>query len=259
MEKPVPQPLDIMGVPAFKDNYLWLIREPQGRVAVIDPGDATVITAALAERGWRLTDIVLTHHHSDHVGGVAALKASTGARVTGARHDAARLPALDHAVVGGEDFDFGTTSVRVLDVAGHTTGHIAYVFGDEAVFCGDALFSLGCGRMFEGTAAMFWDSLCRLRALPDTMAVYCAHEYTASNLRFALSIDPDNRALQDFGTAITALRAAGLPTVPTRLGREKACNPFLRADDPNVARAVGLPGGSAVEVFAALRHRKDTF
>ena len=257
----MPPSLDIVRVPAFNDNYLWLLREPSGRVAVVDPGDVAPVQAALAERDWTLSDIFLTHHHPDHVGGVMALKAATGASVTGAAHDR-RLPGVDHRVQEGDIVPFGTTSASVIEVPGHTLGHIAYFFGDldePALFSGDTLFSLGCGRMFEGDPVTFWNSLSKLKALPDATRVYCAHEYTASNLKFARSVDPDNPALARFGAEIDALRAKGLPTVPSRLIREKACNPFLRADDPALAAALGLRGHPPAEVFGALRRQKDIF
>lgn len=242
-------------------NYVYLIRDPQTEaVAVVDPTEAGMVLAALEQRGWRLTHILSTHHHNDHTAGNLPLKDRTGCLIVGPRADAARIPGIDVVVADGETVTFGARQARVFDVPGHTRGHIAYHFADDAaLFCGDTLFSLGCGRMFEGTPEQFWSSLLKLRALPDDTMVYCAHEYTESNLRFALSVDPDNPALQTRGRTVEALRAEGQPTVPSRLGEEKAANPFLRADDPALQAALGLSGAPPERVFAEVRARKDSF
>ena len=239
--------LDIVPVPVLSDNYVWLLRdEATGAVAVVDPGEAPPVEAALAARGWAPALILLTHHHGDHVGGVAALKAAYGAAVIGAAADAHRLPALDRAVSPGETIAVGECQALVIDTPGHTRGHIAYHFAEAGVLaCGDTLFSLGCGRMFEGSAEEFFAALQRLAALPDETLVLCGHEYTQANARFALTVEPDNAALRARAAEIEAQRAAGRPTLPVTLGAEKAANPFLRA--PDVAR------------FAALRAAKDSF
>jgi hydroxyacylglutathione hydrolase len=239
--------LEVVPVPALSDNYVWLLRdEATGTVAVVDPGEAAPVEIALAQRGWKAAVILLTHHHGDHVGGVAALKAAHGAAVIGAAADAHRLPALDRAVSPGDTVAVGESQAVVIDTPGHTRGHIAYHFAAAGVLaCGDTLFSLGCGRMFEGSAEEFFATLRRLAVLPDDTLVLCGHEYTQSNARFALTAEPDNAALRARAAEVEALRAAGRPTVPVRLGAEKATNPFLRARD--------------AAAFAALRAAKDSF
>lgn len=259
---------EITRIAAFDDNYIWLLRDPDsGAVAVVDPGDAGPVLAELDRRGLTLTHILLTHHHDDHIGGVAALKARfPAARIIGHAADAHRLPPLDQAVSDGDAVSVGGWNAVVIAVPGHTLGHIAYWFAAAAaLFCGDTLFALGCGRMFEGTPAQMWASLARLRALPvvapngaDVM-VYCAHEYTAGNARFALTLDPGNPALTAQAAAIAAARAQNLPTVPSRLADEIAANPFLRADVPALQAAVGLAGADPAAVFGEIRHRKDVF
>ncbi|SDG42617.1 hydroxyacylglutathione hydrolase [Roseospirillum parvum] len=253
--------LQIHQVPVLSDNYVYLVHDPEdGMTAAVDPAESEPVAEALAARGWSLTHILLTHHHHDHVGGVAALKAASGCTVVGARADAGRLPGLDHPVADGDTVTLGRATAQVLAVPGHTRGHIAYWFDAEsALFCGDTLFVLGCGRMFEGTPEEFWGSLSRLRDLPDSTRVYCAHEYTAANARFALSVEPDNPELVAWAGEIDDLRRRGLSTVPSLLGREKLANPFLRADRPALASAVGLAGAAPVEVFAEVRRRKDRF
>lgn len=239
--------LEVVAVPVLADNYAWLLRDAaSGTVAVVDPGEAGAVEAALAARGWRPALILLTHHHADHVGGAAALRAAHGAAVVGAAADAHRLPPLDRAVRPGETVAVGDTVAEVIDTPGHTRGHIAYHFPAAAVLaCGDTLFSLGCGRMFEGTAEVFFATLRRLAALPDETLLLCGHEYTAANARFALTVEPDNAALQGRAAEVEALRAAGRPTLPVPLGREKQANPFLRAAD--------------AAAFARLRAAKDAF
>jgi hydroxyacylglutathione hydrolase len=251
--------LTIAQIPVLRDNYVYLLHDAgSGATAAVDPAEAPPVLAALGERGWRLTHIFNTHHHWDHTGGNLDLKAATGCTIVGYRADGHRIPGIDSRVDDGEAVALGHASARVIAVPGHTVGHIAYWFADEgALFCGDTLFSLGCGRLFEGTAAMMWRSLCRLRALPDDTRVYCAHEYTASNAAFALSIDPDNPALRTRADAVAALRRRDEPTVPSRLGEEKAANPFLRADAPVFARLAGSDDPNAV--FADIRRRKDVF
>jgi len=254
-------PLTLITVPCLTDNYAFLAHDPQsGATAVVDVPDAAPVTAELNARGWRLTDILLTHHHHDHVGGVETLRAQTGATVWGAAADAARLPALDIAVEPGKPERFGGESVQVLDAPGHTIGHIAYYFStSHYLFSGDSLMALGCGRLFEGSPAQMWESLSRMAALPDDTVVCSGHEYTLANARFALSLDDGNAALTDRANAIDAARAKGLPTVPSSLGVEKATNPFLRARDAGLRAALGMPDAPDAEVFAKVRAMKDAF
>jgi len=254
-------PLDLVTVPCLSDNYAYLIHDAAtGATACIDVPEAAPILAALAERDWKLSHILITHHHHDHVGGVAALAGATGARVIGAAADAHRLPPLDEAVAEGDTVRVGMAEGRVLDVSGHTVGHIAFHFADSAlVFTADSLMALGCGRLFEGDAATMWRSLSKLAALPPDTLVCSGHEYTAANARFALSIEPGNPALVARAAAIEAARAEGRPTVPSLLSEELATNPFLRAATPEVRAAVGLPDGPDAAVFAAVRARKDRF
>jgi hydroxyacylglutathione hydrolase len=246
---------------ARSDNYGYLVcDEPSGRVAAIDAPDVQAIETALVHRGWRLTDILITHHHGDHTEAIAPLKADYGARVTGPRAEAGKIDGLDVLVEAGDEVELGETRFAVIATPGHTLGHITYhnAAGGH-VFTGDALFSLGCGRMFEGTPGPMWEGLKRLRALPDDTLVYCGHEYTAANARFALSVDPDNPALQARAAEVAQLRSAGRFTIPARLGEEKQANPFLRADALELAKAMGLDGSDPAAVFAALRKAKDNF
>jgi len=256
----VPQ-IDIEQIPVLSDNYVYLVRDrATGKTAVVDPAVSEPVQQRLSALGWTLSHILNTHHHGDHVGGNLALKAATGCTIVGPRADRDRIPGIDMALGEGEVFRLGDSEARVYDVPGHTRGHIAYWFADsEALFCGDTLFACGCGRMFEGTPAQMWASLSKLRALPEATRVYCAHEYTQSNIRFALSVDPGNKALQERSRRVDALRAQSLPTVPSTIGEERATNPFLRADDPGLAVQVGRPGGDPVAVFGATRKAKDVF
>jgi hydroxyacylglutathione hydrolase len=246
---------------AREDNFGYLVHdEATGRTASIDAPEAEAIKAALARRGWELTDIFITHHHIDHVEAIAELKGEFDARVVGPRAEADKIDGLDVLVGGGDTVTLGETSFDIYDAPGHTLGHI--VFHDpvgQSLFSADALFSLGVGRMFEGTPGPMWEGVKALRALPDATLVYCGHEYTASNARFALSIDPGNLALQRRAAEVTALRAAGKPTIPFRLGEDKAANPFLRADAPELAAHYGLDGADPAAVFAAIRKGKDNF
>lgn len=253
--------LEIEQIPVLRDNYVYLLRDrATGACAAVDPAVASPVLAALQRLGWSLTHILNTHHHHDHVGGNLELKAATGCTIVGHAKDAARIPGIDMRVSDGERFALGQSEAVIIDVTGHTRGHIAYHFQDAgALFCGDTLFSLGCGRLFEGTPAQMWKSLQRLRALPATTRVYCAHEYTMSNARFALSLDPDNTALAARAREVEKLRADGLPTVPSLLETEQAANPFLRADDPDLVRIAGLPTGDEAAAFAEIRKRKDVF
>jgi len=252
--------LAIDRIPCLQDNYVWLLRTSGAETAVVDPAEAAPVEAALQRHGVRLTHILNTHHHGDHVGANLALKARFGATIVGPRADRARIPGIDVALGDGERYTLGPHEAEIFDVPGHTRGHIAFWFAaSQALFCGDTLFALGCGRMFEGTAPQFWRSLEKLRALPDDTSVYCAHEYTQSNARFALSVDPDNRDLAARAAEIDRLRADGLATVPSRLGDEKRTNPFLRADDAVLAGRLGLGAAPASAVFGALRAAKDGF
>jgi hydroxyacylglutathione hydrolase len=258
--------LGVLTVPAFKDNYLWLVHDGV-HAAAIDPGDSAPILAALAKHKLTLTAILLTHHHADHIGGVPELLRHARVPVFGPRHDhisvvTEPLGEGDQVDVPGLDLTFS-----VLDVPGHTSGHIAYVRktpGAHWLFCGDTLFAGGCGRLFEGTPAQMTKSLGKLAALPDDTGVYCAHEYTLANLRFACAVEPGNRALQQRVEADSAKRAAGEPTVPSNIGLEKATNPFLRYREPeiigNLVAAHRLDrSAEPVAAFAALREWKNTF
>lgn len=253
--------LHVEAIPAFEDNYLWLVRDDaSGTVAAIDPGDADAVGARLAARGWDLDWILVTHHHPDHVGGIRALKAATGCRVAAAAADAARIPGIDIAVADGDRFRLGASEAMVLATPGHTRAHISWWFTDaRALFCGDVIFSLGCGRINESDAATAWASLARLAALPADTLVYCAHEYTLANARWASAVLPGDPALAARMPSLEAMRSRGEPTVPMRLGDELASNPFLRATDPAVAARIGLAGATPADVFAALRRHKDGF
>lgn len=253
--------LEIDHVLCLKDNYVWLLREPQsGKVAVVDPSEAAPVKAKLAALGWKLTHILNTHHHWDHTGGNLELKQATGATIVGPAADRDRIPGIDVALGECETYRFGAEPAMVFDIPGHTRGHIAFWFSEsDALFCGDTLFTLGCGRLFEGTPAQMWTSLLKLRGLPPETRVFCGHEYTQSNARFAVAIDPDNKALKTRAATVDAARAKGLPTVPATLAEERATNPFLRADDAAFARAQGLDASDPVAVLAAIRSRKDKF
>ena len=252
---------EIVTVPCLKDNYAFLLHDPAtGATAVVDVPEAPPIEAALAARGWTLTDILITHHHWDHVDGVDALRSATGAVVWGAAADAHRLPALDHALAEGDTLRIGNLTGHVIDVSGHTVGHIALHFPQaHAVFTADSLMALGCGRLFEGTAEQMWQSLSKLAALPPETLVCSGHEYTAGNARFALTIDPENSALISRAAAIETARAANQPTVPSILAEELATNPFLRAADPAIARRLDMAGADPGTIFARIRSMKDTF
>ncbi len=254
-------PIEIVTVPCLSDNYAFLIHDDaSGATAVVDVPEIAPIEAALGARGWTLSHIFITHHHHDHIGGVDALRESTGATVIGASADISRLPVLDLSVGDGESFDFAGHAVQVMDVSGHTVGHIAFYIPDaKAVFTADSLMALGCGRLFEGTADQMWASLSKLAALPADTIVCSGHEYTAANARFAQTIEPDNSALKDRTAAITAARAKNKPTVPSTIAEELATNPFLRAGLSEVKQAIGMVGHDDVAVFAEIRRRKDRF
>jgi hydroxyacylglutathione hydrolase len=245
--------------PCLSDNFGYLIHDPAtGATASIDAPDAGPIIQALAREGWTLTNILVTHHHQDHVGGIAELKAKYNCRVVAPHDKGTAIPLVDERVKEGDTVRVGNLVARVFETPGHTLDHISYVFdADRALFCADTLFSIGCGRVFEGDYPMMWNSLLKLRALPNDMRVYCGHEYTASNVKFALGIEPDNPALRARAAEVTKQRAAGEPTVPTLIRDEKEANVFLRADVPSVAAAVGLAGKSPAEVFGELRERKN--
>lgn len=243
------------------DNFGVLIHDPEiGITASIDAPEEAAINAALAEKGWTLSHILLTHHHYDHVEANEALKRKWGAIIVGNEADARRLPGLDVAMACGDTYEFGASKALFIDTPGHTIGHVAIHFADESVaFCGDTLFAMGCGRVFEGTPEQMWDSLSKLAALPDDTTVYCGHEYTLANAAFALTVDPDNAALKERAQEVKALRINNQPTLPTTIGIEKATNPFLRASDPAIRQLLHMQGASDAEVFAEIRNRKDSF
>lgn len=252
---------EILSVPVLNDNYVHLIHDPAtGATACVDPAIAPPVIAAAKAKGWAISHILITHPHADHTDGVPEIVAKFGAQVFGSRSDRALIPHCANGVGEGDVVQVGALEFQVLDVPGHTVHHVAYYFQDEqALFCGDTLFSLGCGRLFGGTAEQMWGSLKKLRALPAETLVYCAHEYTNANADFALSIDPLNADLRARADEVQSLRERGLPTVPSRMENEKRCNPFLRCDVPKFQAQLSLAGQDGSRVFAEVRRRKDHF
>lgn len=246
---------------ARSDNFAVLVHDPaSGETVAIDAPEAAPIRRVLDEKGWRLTSILVTHHHGDHVEGIAELKQAYGCTVTGPQSEAAKIPGIDRTVVEGDEVRIGDHVGRVIETPGHTLGHISYHFAeDRLLFCADTLFALGCGRVFEGTFPMMWDSLAKLKALPDDTAAYCGHEYTLANAEFAVTIEPDNAELGARAAEIARLREQGKPTLPTTIGLEKRTNPFLRPDNAAIRRHLGLETASDADVFGEIRRRKDSF
>ena len=253
---------EIYQFPCLKDNYGVLIHDPDsGATAAIDAPDGEAVVAAANAKGWTITDLLITHHHFDHTQGIPGVRAAfPGVRVVGPAKEAARIQGLD-VTVGESDFvKIGSLEARVIETPGHTAGHVVYYFEeDEVAFCADTLFALGCGRVFETPLPVMWDSLCKLAALPAETQVYCGHEYTEANARFALTIEPENALLKERAETIAALRREGKPTVPTTIALELATNPFLRAEQASVQAALGMAGADPAAVFGEIRTRKDKF
>jgi hydroxyacylglutathione hydrolase len=253
--------LEIVQFACRDDNFGVLIHDAKtGQTASIDAPELKPILALLDDRGWTLTHIFTTHHHVDHVEANLDLKAKFALTITGPHAEADRIPGIDKSVKGDDHFEFAGHRIDVIDCPGHTLGGISYsIPSQKLLFAADTLFSLGCGRLLEGTPDQMWSSLTKLMALPDDTIIYCGHEYTASNAKFALTIDPDNQALVERALEVEQLRAAGKSTLPTTMGREKATNPFLRADDGFIRERLGMENASDAEVFAEIRKRKDNF
>jgi len=252
---------DVATIPCLSDNYAFLLHSNEtGETALIDAPESGPILRALDQRGWQLSEIWLTHHHSDHIDATAEIGAATGAKIVGAQADAHRLPPLNKALSDNDTYQFAGHDVRILDVSGHTIGHIAFhVPQADAVFTADSLMALGCGRLFEGSAEQMWASLSKLAALPPGTIVYSGHEYTATNGRFAMTIEPNNERLVQRVAQIKKARALGQPTVPSTLEEELATNPFLRASNPTVKAALNMSSVTDSEVFREIRRRKDAF
>lgn len=254
-------PLEVITVPCLEDNYAFIIRdEATGQTAVVDVPDAPPIVAELEKRGWGLDQILITHHHADHIDGVPELVEKYGPKVTGGKADAHRLPPLDLAVEEGDVIEVGESRATIIDVSGHTVGHIAIHFADAGYgFTADSLMALGCGRVFEGTKEQMWESLSKIAAWPAETIICSGHEYTASNAKFALTVEPDNPELKARVADVSERRAKGVATVPSTLSYELATNPFLRANVASMKQGLGMADASDAEVFAEIRRRKDEF
>jgi hydroxyacylglutathione hydrolase len=250
--------MNVALVPCLSDNYAYLVWGEPRLCAVVDPSEPEPVRKALAAHGLKLTHILNTHHHLDHCGGNLALKEEFGAQVVGPEKDRERIPGIDVGVTEDAPWQFGSQRVKVLEIPAHTRAHIAFVF-DGFAFTGDTLFAMGCGRLFEGTPAMMWSSLRKLMTLPDATKIYCGHEYTLSNGKFALTLEPKNAALQARMKEVEALRAKNEPTIPSTLGLEKQTNPFLRPNSPEIRVTLGMQDADDVSVFAEIRKRKDSF
>jgi len=253
--------VEVYQFPCLEDNYGYLVHDPaSGYTASIDTPEVEAIERALEKTGWTLTHILNTHHHFDHAGGNLELKEKTGAVVVGPRDDVARIPGMDVQLGNNDEYYFGKQLMKMMETPGHTSGHCVYYFAHSGVlFVGDTLFALGCGRLFEGTPEQMWTSLQKLLELPDDTKVYCAHEYTQANAKFALSVEPQNEDLVARAKEIDELRAANKPTVPTTIGLERRTNPFMRPDSKDLRTTINLIDASDVEVFAETRLRKDNF
>lgn len=253
--------LEVEQFPARQDNFGVLIHDPKtGETAAIDAPELQPILDALARRGWTLTSLLITHWHPDHVEANLDLKAKFNIQITGPEAEASKIPGIDITVKGGDSISFAGRKVDVIDTPGHTLGHVSYsIPSEKLLFSADTLFSLGCGRLLEGTPVQMWDSLQKLMKLPDDTIIYCGHEYTMSNAKFALSVDPDNEALVKRAIEVERLRAEGKPTLPVTMGAEKAANPFLRPSDGAIRERLGMEKASDAEVFAEIRKRKDHF
>ncbi|MGZ5006282.1 MAG: hydroxyacylglutathione hydrolase [Methylobacter sp.] len=253
--------LTLLKLPVLNDNYIYLLHDPvSGETAAVDPAIAQPVLDALEQNGWQLTMILNTHHHGDHVGANLELKQLTGCTIIAGHSDHHRIPGIDRGVIEGDLLTLGKHSAKIISTPGHTTGHIVYHFaGDNILFCGDTLFVMGCGRLFEGTAEQMWHSLQKLKALPASTQVYCAHEYTQANGRFALTLEPDNRELRQRMELIDQLREKNLPTVPSTIEQELATNPFFREDSLMLRKTIKMMDNAPVEVFAEVRRLKDRF
>lgn len=253
--------LQVSLIPAFSDNYIFLLHCEETHItAVVDPGDAKPVLNWLKQRDWQLDIILNTHHHSDHVGANLLLQEKTGCKIIGAEKDKHRIPGIDQTVRQGDQIRVGLHQSSVLEVPGHTSGHIAYWFeADNALFCGDTLFSLGCGRLFEGSAEQMWRSLLKIRQLPAETKIYCAHEYSQANATFALHLEPANQKLREVYSSISDKRAQAVATIPSTLGYECQFNPFLKVDQEEFQTTLGLKDSSPEKVFAQIRNQKDNF
>ncbi len=253
--------LEIIQIPVLTDNYIYIIHDSISReTAVVDPALAEPVLDVLAKKNWSLTYILNTHHHSDHVGGNLQLKQQTGCRIIAGQSDRARIPGIDAGVNDNDVVSLGTHKAKVIFTPGHTSGHIVYYFAEEhLLFCGDTLFAMGCGRLFEGSAEQMWHSLQKLKVLPAATQVYCTHEYTQSNGRFALTVEPNNHLLQQKMVEVDKLRANHQTTVPSTIVEELATNPFFREDSVELQKTIGMLNKKPVQVFAEIRRLKDHF
>ena len=252
--------LEIIRIPVLNDNYVWLAHAPDGNTAVIDPAVSMPVIQELKKRHWQLTYILNTHHHNDHTGANLELKKTTKCTIIGPKADIDRIPGIDIALVDGDHFMLGKEKAQIFDVPGHTKGHIAfYFFNSNSLFCGDTLFALGCGRVFEGTMEQMWHSLSKFKKLPRQTNVYCAHEYTQANGIFALTVEPNNIKLKLRMDEVNNKRKNQIPTVPSTLGEEFDTNPFLRPDSTEIQETLSLMDAPLSEIFAKTRYLKDNF